>query len=87
MIPKDRLLTLWTLMCVFHLRMSLTWALTIFETALIALVPLFIGFAIDGLLAQQTSALFQLAGVMAALIVVSVIRRIYDTRIFGTVRV
>jgi hypothetical protein len=87
MIPKDRLLTLWTLVCVFHLRIGLTWALTICETALIALVPLFIGFAIDGLLAEQTSALFQLAGVIAALIVVSVIRRIYDTRIFGTVRV
>jgi hypothetical protein len=87
MIPKDRLLTLWTLVCVFHLRISLTWALTICETALIALVPLFIGFAIDDLLAGQTSALFQLAGVMAALIVVSVIRRIYDTGVFGTVRV
>ena len=87
MIPKDRLLTLWTLVCVFHLRIGLAWALTICETALIALVPLFIGFAIDSLLAEQTSALFQLAGVMAALIVVSVIRRIYDTRVFGTVRV
>lgn len=32
-------------------------------------------------------SLFQLAGVMGALIVVSVIRRIYDTRVFGTVRV
>jgi hypothetical protein len=86
MIPKDRLLTLWTHVCVFHLGIGLTWALTICETALIALVPLFIGFAINGLLAEQTSALFQLAGVMAALIVVSVIRRIYDTRVFGTVR-
>ena len=57
------------------------------ETALITLVPLFIGFAIDGLLAGQTAALFQLASVMAALIVASVIRRIYDARIFGTVRV
>jgi hypothetical protein len=37
-------------------------------------VPLFIGFAIDGPLAEQTSALFQLAGVMAALIVVTMTR-------------
>lgn len=87
MIPKDRLLTLWTLVRVFHLRIGVTWALTLCETALIALVPLFIGFTIDGLLAGQTGALFQLAGVMVALIVVSVIRRIYDTRVFGTVRV
>lgn len=52
-----------------------------------ALVPLFIGFAIDGLLAQNTTALFQLVAVMAALIVISVARRAYDTRVFGTVRV
>jgi hypothetical protein len=54
MIPKDRLLTLWTLVCVFYLRISLTWALTICETALIALVPLFIGFAIDGALLRKS---------------------------------
>jgi len=86
MIPQDRLLTLWTLVRVFPLRISFTWILTLCETALIALVPLFIGFAIDALLAGQTAALFQLAGVMAALILVSVFRRIYDTRVFGTVR-
>jgi len=87
MIPEGWLLKPWTLIRVFYLRIGATWALTLCETALIALVPLFSGFAIDGLLAGQTAALFQLAGVMAALIVVSVIRRIYDTRVFGTVRV
>jgi len=87
MIPEGRMLKLWTLVRAFYLRIGATWALTLCETALIALVPLFIGFAIDGLLAGQTEALLQLAGVMAALIVVSVSRRIYDTRVFGTVRV
>jgi len=87
MIPEGWLLKLWTLIRIFYLRIGATWALTLCETALIALVPLFIAFAIDGLLAGQTAALFQLAGVMAALIVVSVIRRIYDTRVFGTLRV
>ena len=53
----------------------------------LALIPLFIGFAIDGLLAGQLAALLQLIGVMTALIVISVIRRAYDTRVFGTVRV
>lgn len=87
MIPEGWLLKLWTLIRVFYPRVGATWVLTLCETALIALVPLFIGFAIDGLLAGQSAALFQLAGVMAALIMVSVIRRIYDTRVFGTVRV
>jgi hypothetical protein len=86
MIPEGRVLKLWTLVRVFYLRIGATWALTLCETALIALVPLFIGFAIDGLLAGKTMALLQLSGVMAALIVVSVIRRIFDTRVFGTVR-
>jgi len=57
------------------------------ETALTALVPLFIGFSIDGLLASDTEALFQLIAVLTVLILVSVIRRAYDTRVFGTVRV
>lgn len=87
MIPQDHLLTLWTLVRVFQFRIGITWALTLGETALIALVPLFIGFAIDGLLAGDTGPLVQLAGVMLALIVVSVMRRVYDTRVFGAVRV
>lgn len=87
MIPHDRLLTLWTLVRVFPFRIGITWALTLGETALIALVPLFIGFAIDGLLEGRTSPLVQLAGVMCALIVVSVMRRVYDTRVFGAMRV
>lgn len=86
MIPEGRVLKLWTLVRVFYLRIGATWALTLCETALIALVPLFISFAIDGLLAGKNAALLQLSGVMAVLIVVSVIRRIFDTRVFGTVR-
>ncbi|WP_187430920.1 hypothetical protein ROLI_033050 [Roseobacter fucihabitans] len=84
---KDGPITIPALLRRFWRRIGLTWLLTLFETALTALIPLFIGFAIDGLLAQDTHALFQLVIVMAALIVVSVARRAYDTRVFGTVRV
>ena len=65
----------------------LTWAIALCETALMALVPLFIGFAIDGLLSDDTTALLQLAAVLAGLIAISVVRRLYDTRIYGTIRV
>ena len=65
----------------------MTWVLTLCETALMALIPLLIGFAIDGLLNGDTTALVHLAAVLAGLIVISVIRRIYDTRVFGTIRV
>jgi hypothetical protein len=80
-------LTVLALLQAFRLRISFTSLLILIEVALTALVPLFIGFAIDGLLANDTDALFQLIAVLAVLIVVSVIRRAYDTRVFGTVRV
>ena len=80
-------LTIATLLCVFRLRVSLTWAMILCETSLMALIPLFIGFTIDGLLAGTTEELWQLAGLMAVLIAVSVLRRVYDTRVYGTIRV
>ena len=80
-------LTIATLLRVFRGRISLTWAMILCETALMALIPLFIGFAIDGLLAGGMRELWALAAIMAALIVVAVIRRVYDTRVYGTVRV
>lgn len=82
-----RALTIATLLRVFPGRISLTWGMTLFETGLMALIPLFIGFAIDGLLAGSALELFRLAGLMGVLIVVTVTRRIYDTRAYGTVRV
>ena len=79
-------LTIGTLLRAFRGRISLTWAMILGETALMALIPLFIGFAIDGLLAGGMRELWTLAAIMAALIVVAVIRRVYDTRVYGTVR-
>lgn len=66
---------------------SVTWLLTLVETALTALVPLFIGYAIDALLAGNVNGLFPLAIILAVLIAVSVARRVYDTRAYGTIRV
>jgi len=80
-------LTIATLVRVFRGRVSLTWAMILAETSLMALIPLFIGFAIDGLLAGTLRELWILAGIMSALIVTAVIRRIYDTRVYGTLRV
>lgn len=82
-----RHLTIATLLRVFRRPVSLTWTMVLFETSLLALIPLFIGFAIDGLLAGTVRELWHLGGAMAALIVIGVVRRIYDTRVYGTVRV
>jgi len=84
---KGEQLTIGTLIRTFRGPISLTWCLTLVETALTALVPLFIGFAIDGLLEQDLDAFYVLAGVLTGLIGISVARRIYDTRVYGTIRV
>lgn len=83
----DHPLTLGTLFHVFRRRIALTWLIILIETGLVALIPLFIGFAIDGLLAGSDAAFWQLAGMMAALIALAVIRRAYDTRAYGSIRV
>ena len=80
-------LTIAALLRTFSRPISLTWFLMLCETALTALIPLLIGFAIDGLLADDTTALLQLSAVLAVLIAVSVIRRLYDTRVYGTIGV
>ena len=80
-------LTVSTLLRTYLGRVSITWLLTLVETALMTLIPLFIGFAIDGLLDGELESLSQLAMVLGALIIASVIRRIYDTRAYGTIRV
>lgn len=84
---SDQALTISTLLSVFRNGVVLTWVIILGETILLALIPLFSGFAIDSLLGGDTSELWWLAGIMAILIVLSVIRRIYDTRIYGTIRV
>ncbi len=81
------LLTIRTLLRKYLGRISVTWLLTLIETALMTMIPLFIGFAIDGLLSSELESLSQLAMVLGALITFSVVRRIYDTRAYGTIRV
>lgn len=80
-------LTIAALLRVFRGRIALTWVMLLGETVLMALTPLFIGLAIDGLRAGTAEALGHLAGLMAALIAVAVTRRVYDTRVYGTIRV
>jgi len=72
---------------VYKGRMALTWLLVLIENALIALIPLLIGFSIDGLLQQEIEALYWLGGVLLLLGSVAVGRRFYDTRVYGAIRV
>ncbi|UAB87876.1 hypothetical protein I5192_11590 [Ruegeria sp. SCSIO 43209] len=83
----DRKLTIGTLLSVFRWRVGITWFLILAETALTVLIPLFVGFAIDGLLSEDFEPFVQLGALMVALTMISVIRRIYDTRVYGMIRV
>ncbi len=72
----------------YRWRIALTWLLVLFENAAIALIPLFIGRAIDELLGGEgLLALSPLASVLMLLTIVSVLRRAFDTRAYGTMRV
>ncbi len=83
----DTQLTIGSLLRKFTGPISVTWFLTLCETTVLALVPLFIGFAIDGLLAEDAAPLINLAMLLAAILFVAVGRRVYDTRAYGTIRV
>ncbi len=63
-------------------QIAITWILTLAETILLALVPLLIGFTIDEVLAGKYLSLSYLLGGLAGLIIISVVRRVYDTRVY-----
>lgn len=82
-----RPLTLRTLLRLFWFRVSVTWFLTFLETGLWVILPLLLGFTIDGLLIRDFEPFWQLCGILAALVIVAVLRQLIDTRVFGTMRV
>lgn len=87
MIDPDDRLSIATLLRIFRIKIATTWGLTLVETALFALLPLLIGYSIDGLSQGDYTSFVHFGITMAALLVVSTLRRIYDTRAYGTIRV
>lgn len=71
----------------FPRQIATTWFLVLIENLLLALIPLFIGRAIDALLIGEQRALIEVISVMGALVLVAVTRRVYDTRAYGSMRV
>ena len=84
---QDRKLSIGSILRVFWLQVSVTWALTLFETFILVSLPLLIGRSIDGLLTADWTPFVWLCGAMAVLLVISVGRRVYDTRAYGRMRV
>jgi len=71
----------------FPVKLSCTWFLVVLENILLALVPLYIGFAIDDLLSGGLEDLFIVGILLVLLTLFSVVRRIYDTRVYGDIKV
>lgn len=84
---QDRKLSLGSILRVFWLQVSTTWALTLFETLILVSLPLLIGRSIDGLLNNNSQPFIWLGVAMAVLLITSVGRRLYDTRAYGRMRV
>ncbi|RLV59317.1 ABC transporter permease [Parashewanella curva] len=69
------------------MKVMCTWLMVLIENVFMILLPLFIGYAIDGLLKQNMQPLLMFALILLGLIMVSVLRRLYDTRVYGEIRV
>ncbi|KZN55786.1 ABC transporter six-transmembrane domain-containing protein [Pseudoalteromonas luteoviolacea] len=80
-------ISLWSIVKLSPVKIAITWSMVILENVLLILLPLFIGYAIDGVLANDTTPLFWFATSLFCLVTVSVLRRFYDTRVYGGIRV
>lgn len=84
---NEQRICMWGLLKGNRQKVAATWALVLVENVMLALIPLFIGFSIDSLQAGEHGDLIVLGFVMLVLCVVGVLRRFYDTRVYGAMRV
>ncbi|WP_070965691.1 ABC transporter six-transmembrane domain-containing protein [Vibrio sonorensis] len=68
-------------------KVACTWLLVAIENAMMVMLPLVLGMTIDGLLEGEASSLYQLTILAGCLVLLSVIRHLYDTRAYGAIRV
>lgn len=68
------------------LKIGLTWLMVLIENVMLILLPLAIGYAIDGILSHDLLPLLHFAVLLLVVVVISVLRRFYDTRVYGQVR-
>ena len=62
-----------------------TWLLVILESSCLLLMPLVIGWAVDGLFNNQTKGIVYLGSLCLVLLVVGAGRRFYDTRAYSSI--
>ncbi|MGB1009805.1 MAG: ABC transporter six-transmembrane domain-containing protein [Thiolinea sp.] len=69
----------------FWPKVSLTFLLVVIESLLGILYPLFIGFAINDLIAGSYEGIFKLLGLGCLSLVIGSLRRLYDTRAYAKI--
>lgn len=69
----------------FRWRIVLTVLLVIIEAVLNTLFPLFVGFAINGLLQESITELIYLGALGISLLIMGSLRRFYDTRAYSSI--
>lgn len=82
---QHQTISLRSLLSRFRWRIALTIALVLTESGLNLLYPLFIGFAINGLLKANMEPLLHLGGLGVVTLLVGSGRRLYDTRAFARI--
>lgn len=84
---RQQPITLYSIIKRRRLRVMFTWFLVLIENILMILLPLFIGYSIDGILNQNLQPLMMFTLILFCLVIISVARRFYDTRVYGDIRV
>ncbi len=65
--------------------MSLTFFFVFFESVLLILFPLVIGFAINGIVLKDYTGIYQLIALGIILTISGTLRRMYDTRVYASI--
>jgi hypothetical protein len=69
----------------FWNRILLTWVLVILEGLAMVVMPLVIGWAVDGLMNQRFTGVYQLVGLAVFILLCGAGRRFYDTRAYAKI--
>lgn len=83
--PNAQDISIRRLIARFKGKVSLTLLLVLAESVLALLFPLFIGYAINGLLEQDFGGVYMLGGLGVTALVVGSGRRFYDTRAYANI--
>jgi ABC-type multidrug transport system fused ATPase/permease subunit len=69
----------------YKFKLSLTLALLLLESLLLILYPLFIGFAVNGLINGTKTALLPLGILAFGNLIIGALRRFYDSRVYASI--